>query len=303
MSEKKSDELFFYDEIYEIKSIYLSIIRGLSRSIEHDLYIKHFTELEKIEIIQKRQEILEITLLKGVKTNKEALDYLISENLWSQEKEEEIARLELAIEDNTRQASNIIIPSQKNVVMGLVGKNKEDLEKIKNERDFLLGLTAEKYADEKYINHYLYFSFYKDEQLKERYFSHEDFKDLEEEEITKYFKIYSKALIPFSQENFKKIAVSPFFLNAASFSYEDSRLFLDKSVLDYTNYQFEIFILGKRNIKVMSESTKNPPIIHSQTKYSDLISWYDLQYAFAENKRKEESGQSQGVKSSLRSHR
>ena len=155
MSEKKSDGLFFYDEIYEIKSVYLSIIRGLSRSIEHDLYIKHFTELEKIEIIQKRQEILELTRLKGVKTNKEALDYLISENLWSQEKEEEIARLELSVEDNTRQASNMVVPSQKKVIMGLVEKDKEALEKIKNERGFLICLTAEKYADEKYINHYL----------------------------------------------------------------------------------------------------------------------------------------------------
>lgn len=299
MTEEKR-ELFFYDEIYEVKNTYLEIIRGFSFSLELEVYVKHFSDLEKIQIIQKRQEILDRTRLRGVRTDKESLDYLISENLWSQEKEEEIARLELTIEDNTRQANNMVIPGQKNAILSLVQKDKDALQGMRDERSSLTGMTAEKYADEKYINHYLYFSFFKDDSFKNKFFSEGEFSDLEEDEINNYFKIYSSALARFSEENFKKIAVSPFFLNSVSFAYEDSRLFLNKSVLDYTNYQFEIFSMGKRNIRVMSESTKNPPIIHSRTKFSDLVNWYDLQSAVSESKKRERDGESQGVRSSIK---
>lgn len=302
MSEKKRDP-FFYDEVYEIKNIYLEIIRGFSFSLERDIYIKHFSELDKIQIIQKRQEIFGRTCLRGVKTDEDSLNYLISENLWSQENEDEIARLEVTIEDNTRQANNLIIPGQRKEVLSLVQKDKDALQKIKNDRSSLMGLTAEKYADEKYINNYLYFSFYKDSSFKEKFFSESEFADLEEDQINDYFKIYSDVLSKFSEQNLKKIAVSPFFLNSISFAYEDPRLFMDKSVLEYTSYQFEIFSMGKRNVRVMSESSASPPIIHSQTKFNDLIIWYDLQNAVSENKRKEREGESYGVKSSLKTNR
>ena len=154
MSEKKNGPLF-YDEIYEVKNTYLEIIRGFSFDSEREIYVKHFTELEKIQVIRKRQEILDRTKSRGVKTERDALDYLISENLWSQGKEEEIASLELSVEDNTRQANNMVVPAQKNVILSLVQKDKDALAKIRNERASLTGLTAEKYADEKYINHYL----------------------------------------------------------------------------------------------------------------------------------------------------
>ena len=299
MSEKKNGPLF-YDEIYEVKNTYLEIIRGFSFDSEREIYVKHFTELEKIQVIRKRQEILDRTKSRGVKTERDALDYLISENLWSQGKEEEIASLELSVEDNTRHANNMVVPAQKNVILSLVQKDKDALAKIRNERASLTGLTAEKYADEKYINHYLYFSFFKDPDLKLKFFSEEEFSDLEEDEINDYFRIYSSVLAKFSEDNLKKISVSPFFLNSVSFAYEDPRLFLDKGGLDYTNYQFEIFNLGKRNVRLMSESSKSPPIIHSQSKFSDLISWYDLQNAVSENKRIERDGESHGVKSSIK---
>ena len=299
MTDEKRD-LFFYDEIYQVKHTYLEIVRGFSFSLEHDLYIKHFTELDKIEIIQKRQEILDRTRLRGVKTDRDALDYLISENLWSQEKEEEIARLEVTIEDNTRQTNNMVVPAQKKVVLSLIEKDKEALRKMRDERSSLTGLTAEKYADEKYINNYLYFSFYKDKNFVDKFFTEEEFSNLEEDQIGDYFEIYSKALSRFCEENFKKIAASPFFLNSVSFAYEDPKLFLDKSVLDYTNYQLEIFSMGRRNVRVMSESTKNPPIIHSRTKFSDLVNWYDLQSAVSESKKRERDGETQGVRSSIK---
>ena len=295
------EEPFFHEEIYNIKNIYLEIIRGYSYDFEKDIYVKHFTDLERIQIIEKRNEIIEKIKIKGLRTEKEALKYIISENIWSHEKEKEIAELELKEEDNTRMANNMVVAAQKNTILKLVEKDKEELFKKRNERENLLGLTVEKYADNKYINYYLYFSFFKDSGLKQRYFSESDFVDLEDNEISDYFQIYSRALDKFNESNFKKIAVTPFFVNIAAMAYEDTRLFLDKSVLDYTNYQLEIFNMAKRNVRVSSEANGDPPIIHSQTKYSQLIKWYDLQYATSETKRKEAAGQPHGVKKSLNS--
>jgi len=293
------EEPFFHEEIYNIKNIYLEIIRGYSYDFEKDIYVKHFTDLERIQIIEKRNEIIEKIKIKGLRTEKEALKYIISENIWSYDKEKEIAELELKVEDNTRMANNMVVAAQKNTILKLVEKDKEELFKKRNERENLLGLTVEKYADNKYINYYLFFSFFKDSGLKQRYFSESDFDDLEDNEISDYFQIYSRALDKFNESNFKKIAVTPFFVNIAAMAYEDTRLFLDKSVLDYTNYQLDIFNMAKRNVRVSSEANGDPPIIHSQTKYSQLIKWYDLQYATSETKRKEAAGQNHGVKKSI----
>jgi len=290
---------FFYEEIYDIKNIYLEIIRGYSHNFEKDIYVKHLSDLERIKIIAKRGEIIQKTKLKGLKTEKEALAYIISEDIWSENKEKEFAELELKIEDNTRMANDMLVPEQKKMILNFVEKDKEELAKKKIERENLLGFTVEKYADNKYINYYLYFCLFKDEGLKQRYFSESEFEDLEEEEISNYFRIYNETLSKFNETNFKKIAVTPFFVNVVAMAYEDTRLFLDKSVLEYTNYQLEIFNIGKRNVRVSSEANGNPPVIHSQTKYSDLIAWYDIQYAHSENKRKEAAGQTHGVKKSI----
>lgn len=302
MSDKKNLPCFF-DEIYDVKLLYLEIMRGYSYDFDNKIYIKHFSELEKIEIIDKRQEIYKTLISKGVKTDKEAIEYLISESLWTSEREDEISFLEVTIDDNVKQADLIISPSQKKVVLGLVEKDKDKLGSIKKERAELVGLTAERYADEKYLNYYLYYSFYKDKELKERFFSEADFKNLEELEVSHYFGIYGGALKNFEDKNFKKISASPFFLNSISFSYENPRLFLDKAYNEYTSYQLDLFHLGKRNVKVLSESTANPPVIHSKTLFQDLVNWYDLQYVVNENHRKEESGTARGsVKSSVKNH-
>jgi len=277
----------------------LEIIRGYSHNFEKDIYIKHLSDLERIKIIEKRNEIIEKTKLKGLRTEREALAYIISEGIWDENKEKEIAELELKVEDNTKMANNLVVASQKETVLKLVKKDKEQLEEKKIQRENLIGFTVEKYADNKYINYYLYFCLFKDEGLKQRYFSESEFEDLEEEEISNYFRIYNETLSKFNEVNFKKIAVTPFFVNVVAMAYEDTRLFLDKSVLEYTNYQLEIFNIGKRNVRVSSEANGNPPVIHSQTKYSDLIAWYDIQYAHSENKRKEAAGQTHGVKKSI----
>jgi len=277
----------------------LEIIRGYSHNFEKDIYIKHLSDLERIKIIEKRNEIIEKTKLKGLKTEREALAYIISEGIWDENKEKEIAELELKVEDNTKMANNLVVASQKEAVLKLVKKDKEQLEEKKIQRENLIGFTVEKYADNKYINYYLYFCLFKDESLKQRYFSESEFEDLENDEISNYFRIYNETLSKFNEVNFKKIAVTPFFVNVVAMAYEDTRLFLDKSVLEYTNYQLEIFNIGKRNVRVSSEANGNPPVIHSQTKYSDLIAWYDIQYAHSESRRKEAAGQTHGVKKSI----
>ena len=300
MNENKNVK-YFFDEIYEVKLLYAEIIRGYSYDFKNKIYVKHFSELEKIEIIEKRQEIYKTLISKGVKTDKEAVSYLISEELWTEEKEDEIASFEISIEDNTKQADLIVSPFQKKAIMDLVNKDQEKLELLKEERKNLIGLTAEKYADDKYLNYYLYYSFFKDAALTKFFFNEADFKDLEELQISKYFSIYSECLKNFSSKNLKKISVSPFFLNSISFAYEDPRLFLDKTYNEYTSFQFEMYSLGKRNVRILSETSVSPPVIHSRTLFQDIINWYDLQYSVNENARKERDGSSRGgVRSSIK---
>lgn len=294
MNENKNVK-YFFDEIYEVKLLYAEIIRGYSYDFESKIYVKHLSELEKIEIIERRQEIYDVSISRGVKTDKQAVDYLVSQELWSEEKEEEIASLEMMIEDNEKQAGLIVSPVQKKIVMDLVDKDRVKLQLVKEKRADLIGLTAEKYANDKYINYYLYYSFFKNSSLSERFFSEADFKDLEESDISRYFSIYGRCLKNLNTKNIKKISVSPFFLNSISFAYEDPKLFLNKTYNQYSCYQLELHSLGKRNVKVLSETSANSPVIHSRTLFQDIINWYDLQYSVNENARKERDGSARGA--------
>lgn len=287
-------EPLFSEEIYDIKNIFYEIIKGYSCDYAENLFIKHFTELEKIEIIKKRQEILARAKIKGLRTQREVLAFLASEKIWTQDNEDSIAELELSIQDNSKMLERLVFDNKKQSLAAAIKGMEVKLSALKAKRSEIVGLTAEKYADEKYLNYFLFFAFYKDESITERYFSKQDFDDLEDEEIEKYFLIYSNNLKKFNDENFKKVAVTPVFLNLSGFAYEDSSLFLGKNVMQYTTYQFEIFNLLKRNMRVISETSSDIISIHSQTKYSDLIRWYNDQSDAIELRNKKASGRSEG---------
>ena len=294
MSDEGEKEPLFSEEIYDIKNIFYEIIKGYSCDYAENLFIKHFTELEKIEIIKKRQEILARAKIKGLRTQREVLAFLASEKIWTQDNEDSIAELELSIQDNSKMLERLVFDNKKQSLAAAIKGIEVKLSALKAKRSEVVGLTAEKYADEKYLNYFLFFAFYKDESITERYFSKQDFDDLEDEEIEKYFLIYSNNLKKFNDENFKKVAVTPVFLNLSGFAYEDSSLFLGKNVMQYTTYQFEIFNLLKRNMRVISEISSDVISIHSQTKYSDLIRWYNDQSDAIELRNKKASGRSEG---------
>lgn len=294
MSDEGEKEPLFSEEIYDIKNIFYEIIKGYSCDYAENLFIKHFTELEKIEIIKKRQEILARAKIKGLRTQREVLAFLASEKIWTQDNEDSIAELELSIQDNSKMLERLVFDNKKQSLAAAIKGMEVKLSALKEKRSEMVGLTAEKYADEKYLNYFLFFAFYKDESITEKYFSKQDFDDLEDEEIEKYFLIYSNNLKKFNDENFKKVAVTPVFLNLSGFAYEDSSLFLGKNVMQYTTYQFEIFNLLKRNMRVISEASSDIISIHSQTKYSDLIRWYNDQSDAIELRNKKASGRSEG---------
>lgn len=294
MSDEGEKEPLFSEEIYDIKNIFYEIIKGYSCDYAENLFIKHFTELDKIEIIRKRQELLAKAKGKGLRSQREVLDYLTLEKIWNQEDENRIAELELSIQDSCKMLTRLVFDNKKHGLSVKIKEMEDEVCALKERRTQLIGLTAEKYADEKYVNYFLFFSFYKDEALSERYFSKESFEDLEDEEVNKYFEIYTKNLNKFNPENFKKVAVTPVFLNLAGFAYEDSYLFLGKSVMEYTTHQFEVFSLLKRNMRVISETSADIVSIHSQTKYSDLIKWYNEQFSSIELKNSRASGRSEG---------
>ena len=123
----------------------------------------------------------------------------------------------------------------------------------------------------------LYYALYKDQELKEPYYSKEEFDDLSYFELSDLVGHYNNETSKFSDKNLKKIAVNYFFLNSFFMSDDDPVKFYGKNILDLTTYQMSIFSWGKFYKSILIEG-KEPPEHFLEENYEnglqELVDWY-----------------------------
>ena len=125
-------------------------------------------------------------------------------------------------------------------------------------REELIGFTSEKYAQKKTNEYYVFSSLYKDRDLKEPFFSCEDFDYLSAKELSDLVANYNAVNTKFSSETLKRIALSGFFLNFFYVSEDNPYYFFGKPIVNLTFYQVQLYSFGK-NYKNMLQNSKNKP--------------------------------------------
>ncbi len=272
---------------HEFRKVYADIINGytLVESEGQNLYIRHLNESDIGYISSKYKLFFSEAEDRGLLTLNKKLELLKEQGIWAEE-EEEYKKIKEELSRNTESKKKLLIRSQVDAISKLIEDQEKDLQSIESKRSEAIDLTCEKYADRKSNEEIVNLCLYKDSQLKEKFFSPQQYKEMDQAELYACIFLYNNSLSSFNSKFIKQLAAMPFFINSFLISNDDPMIFFGKPITELTNYQIDLFSTGKFYKSVMS-SKGNPP----EEAYEDpqkLVEWYDSAQAAEEIKKQTE---------------
>lgn len=260
----------------KIRLLFVDILKGYTETYYRNskVYFKHNTSFDSGDIDSKKQDFIRKAQKNGLPAEEEKEKYLILENLWSKEKNDEIQKIKSYISNLKTTKSKLFRNEEIESINNQVNEQNLKLIELISERKELLGFTVEDYANKKVNEYYMYNSLYKDKDLKDRFFSEDEFDELENKDVSEIIEIYNNMSKDFSEKNLKKVALSSFYLSLYNMC-EDSPYYLyGKSVIHLTFYQIEVFSYSRYFRNAISEAKHKP----ADELYEDpekLIDWLE----------------------------
>ena len=260
----------------KLRLLFIDILKGYSLSYykSNKLYFKHNTSFDSGEIDHLKQEFIEKAKRNGLPTEDQKEEYLISESIWSKESNEKIKKLKSDISTLRQTKSKLFKSDDINEFNKQIDEKKLELITLTVERKDLLGFTVEDYANKKINEYYMFNSLFKDKNLKDRYFSEQEFDELENKDISEILTIYNDINKNFVETNLKKISLSSYYLSLFNLCDENAYNLYGKPIVYLTFYQMEIFGYARYFKNALSEAKHKP----ANEYYEDpekLIEWLE----------------------------
>lgn len=260
----------------KLRLLFIDILKGYSLSYykSNKLYFKHNTSFDSGEIDHLKQEFIEKAKRNGLPTEDQKEEYLILEGIWSKESNEKIKKLKSDISTLRQTKSKLFKSDDINEFNRQIDQKKLELMTLTVERKDLLGFTVEDYANKKINEYYMFNSLFKDKNLKDRYFSEQEFDELENKDISEILNIYNDINKNFVETNLKKIALSSYYLSLFNLCDENAYNLYGKPIIYLTFYQMEVFGYARYFKNALSEAKHKP----SDEYYEDpdkLIEWLE----------------------------
>lgn len=262
------------------RELYRDIILGYSvehiKSEDKRVYIKHLTDVEIGLSEREYKDHIENAVKQGLKKEKDTIDFLIEEGLWSQKNEERISVLKDRIKHLRDSKEKLIIKSQVSEIEKELKPYEDELYILNYERVDNLGITAESFANKKISESTIVDCFFKDRHLSEPYYTEEDYDYLSQSKVNEGLELYANVIYKkFAGDEIKRISVSPFFMNNYYLCDDNAFNFFGKPILQLTNFQVMLVSFGK-NFKSLMSNHKPAP--EDYMKHPDkIIEWYEMQ--------------------------
>ena len=260
----------------KLRLLFIDILKGYSLSYykSNKLYFKHNTSFDSGEIDHLKQEFIEKAKRNGLPTEDQKEEYLISENIWSKESNEKIKKLKSDISTLKQTKSKLFKSDDINEFNKQIDEKKLELITLTVERKDLLGFTVEDYANKKINEYYMFNSLFKDKNLKDRYFSEQEFDELENKDISEILTIYNDINKNFIETNLKKISLSSYYLSLFNLCDENAYNLYGKPIIYLTFYQMEVFGYARYFKNALSEA-KHKPSDEYYENPDKLIEWLE----------------------------
>ena len=262
------------------RELYRDIILGYSvehiKSEDKRVYIKHLTDVEVGLSEREYKEHIENAVKRGLKKEKDTVNFLIEEGLWSQKNEERITVLKDRIKHLRDSKEKLLIKSQVSEIEKELKPYENELYILNYERGDIIGTTAESFANKKISESTIKDCFFKDRELKEPYYTEEDYDYLPQKQVNESLELYANVIYKkFEADEIKRISVSPFFMNNYYLCDDNAYNFFGKPILELTNFQVILVSYGKNFKSLM---TNNKPAPEDYMKHPDkIIEWYEMQ--------------------------
>ena len=279
-----------------LKVVFSEVLRGytLAETSFGKVKIKHFNNFDSAELDIKNRAFYEKAVASGLPSRKERIDYLLKENIWTEEKNKKIIQAKSFVVGLQQSKGKTFIQSHLDQINKQIEERQLELSKMELEKEELIGFTAEAYSARRINEHYMYNAFM---TAEDKYlFTREEFEELRESTVTELIATYNESTQKFSSDKLKKISVSSFFTNMFYLCENNAHIFFGKPLVELTFYQLELFGYGRYYKTMLDNSDKKPPedIMSSPDK---LVEWFESTQSAKEVLDKTDQGE--GTASSL----
>ena len=263
----------------ECKKLYRDIIFGFSekrlKSSKKKIYLKHLNEIDNGEVDKKRDDYFFIAQEKGLRSEKEALKFVIEQELWSEEKENRLKEAQERLKTLVLTKEKLVIKKQVDSLQEDIKPLEDEIYLLTHERIESIGLTAEMFSSKKVNEFTVQRSFFNDKELAKPFYSEEEFDLLEQEEINECLSLFAEMHEDLSDEQMKLIAICPFFMNIFYLCGEDASNFFRKPIVELTSFQVSLLSSGRYYKALISNSKSAPEEYYESPR--KLAEWYHLQ--------------------------
>lgn len=242
----------------KLKLLYSDLLRGycILSYKNHIIKIKHFTYFDIADFDLKYNEFFEKARKEGVQTINEREQYLIEEGSWSVEKNKQIKDNHLFIAGMKETKAKLFRQAEIEEIDKTIQDIENKVKLLEEERFNLLQFTAETFAGKKITEYQIFKSFTLDDAL---FFSQDEFNNLTDQELAFIVNLYNEKFMHFNERNFKRIALSNFFLNSFYLCKDNPFIFYGKPIVQLTLFQVELFGHGVYFKHILSNSQSKPP--------------------------------------------
>ena len=224
---------------------------------EKKRFIKHQSTNDLVDFDDVYEMYLNRATSKGLPTEEEIFKTLKEEGGWSDKNDAEIESQSFYVENLIKNKKNIVLKSAMDQINKQIDEAKEKLDDLKKKKQGLVRNSADGYALNRANDFYIFNSFYKDENLKDRLYTQEEFEYASTKEVSELVTIYNNFHHNFREDNIQHLAIQDFYKVYYHFS-ENSIDFFGKPILELTNFQLNL-ILYTRIFKNIFETNENIP--------------------------------------------
>lgn len=260
----------------EIKLSYSFIIKGYSKRIFNDqvVYLKHYNETELGELEFFYCQAYEQAAESGLPTEEEKRKDFIESGEWSNAEEERHEYLKNTISSKERQLAQIFLESQKTHIKQELKRDKEEFDKLNEERKLFSDNTCEDFASRRYGEILATNCIYKDSNLETLFYNEEELEFLSPQEYIEIVRIFNGEFNHFSLKNIKRIAASGFFFNPFLHCKNNPYYFFGKPGCSLTLHQLNLITFGA-TFKGVLEKGKTPPK-QTEDDIDSLVEWFEV---------------------------
>jgi hypothetical protein len=204
------------------------------------VYLKHLGHRERLDVDDKRDFYESKAIKDGLPTEAQRIQKLKDRGLWLSEKDEQIKDKIAYIKRLENSAKAALLQSQRETQNARIKEEKEKLTKLEFQRDELIGLTAESYAQQQVNDYYIVKNVYRDEELKQSLFNDAEFEDLGQDDVSELISLYNRSAQYYDDYHIKQLVIQDFFQTYYFLANDNLFRFFGKPICELTFNQVRL---------------------------------------------------------------